>query len=78
MAVTLKNLAEHTGFSIATISRVLNNDPTMTVSEETRRMIFDTAHKLGYTGGSSRRSQRIVTDTMVLSLIHISEPTRPY
>ncbi|MDY4444602.1 MAG: LacI family DNA-binding transcriptional regulator, partial [Butyricicoccus sp.] len=44
MAVTLKTLSEHTGFSIATISRVLNNDPTMTVSEETRRMIFDTAH----------------------------------
>ena len=68
MAVTLKTLAEHTGFSIATIPRVLNNDPTMTVSEETRRMIFDTAHKLGYTGGSGRRSQRIVTDTMVIGI----------
>ena len=46
MAVTLKTLAEHTGFSIATISRVLNNDPTMTVNHESRRIIFDTTHNL--------------------------------
>ncbi len=26
---TLKDLAEHTGYSIATISRILNNDPSM-------------------------------------------------
>ena len=82
MALTLKTLAEHTGFSIATISRVLNNDPTVTVSEETRRMIFDTAHKLGYTGGSGRRSQRIVTDTMVIGIAEMLSPaeqmTDPY
>lgn len=82
MAVTLKNLAEQTGFSIATISRVLNNDPTMTVSEETRRIIFDTAHKLGYAGGSGRRSQRIVTDTMIIGIAEMLSPaeqmTDPY
>lgn len=68
MAVTLKMLAEHTGFSPATISRVLNNDPSMSVSEETRRIIFDTAKKLGYAGGSGRRTQRIVTDTMTIGI----------
>ena len=41
MAVTLKMLSEQTGFSPATISRVLNNDPSMTVGEDTRRIIFD-------------------------------------
>ena len=53
MAVTLKMLAEHTGFSPATISRVLNNDPSMSVSEETRRICgrirtADAAHCHGY------------------------------
>ena len=46
MAVTLKMLSEQTGFSPATISRVLNNDPSMTVGEDTRRIIFDAAHRL--------------------------------
>ncbi len=40
MAVTLKILSEKTGFSSATISRVLNNDPSMTVSEDTRRIFL--------------------------------------
>lgn len=82
MAVTLKMLAEHTGFSPATISRVLNNDPSMSVSEETRRIIFDTAKKLGYAGGSGRRTQRIVTDTMTIGIAEMLSPaeqmTDPY
>ncbi len=82
MAVTLKMLAEYTGFSPATISRVLNNDPSMTVSEETRRIIFDTAKKLGYAGGSGRRTQRIITDTMTIGIAEMLSPaeqmTDPY
>ena len=27
---TIRDLAKHTGFSVTTISRVLNNDPTLT------------------------------------------------
>lgn len=82
MGVTLKTLSEYTGFSAATISRVLNNDPSMTVSEETRRIIFDTAHRLGYAGGSGRRTQRIVTDTMTIGIAEMLSPaeqmTDPY
>ena len=37
---TLKELSEHTGYSITTISRVLNNDPTMSVSDATRAAIL--------------------------------------
>lgn len=74
MGVTLKTLAKYTGFSIATISRVLNNDPTMTVGEDTRRIIFDTAQKLGYAGGSGRRTQRIVSDTMTIGIVEMMSP----
>ena len=44
---TLKELAEYTGFSITTISRVLNNDPTMNVSESTRSAILDNRQDRG-------------------------------
>lgn len=51
---TLKELAEYTGFSITTISRVLNNDPTMSVSDATRTAILDAAGKLHYKTSASR------------------------
>lgn len=44
----LKNIAEETGFSIATISRVLNHDQAFNVSEETRLKILSVAEKLNY------------------------------
>ena len=46
---TIKEIAEQAQVSIATVSRVLNNDKTMSVSDETRQKIFQTADKLGYT-----------------------------
>ena len=45
---TLKELSEYTGFSITTISRVLNNDPTMNVSDATRSKILQAAGELQY------------------------------
>ena len=74
MAVTLKKLAECTGFSVATISRVLNNDPTMSAGEETRQIIFDAAQKMGYVGGSGRRTQRIVNDTITIGIAEMIAP----
>jgi len=46
----LKDIATATGFSIATISRVLNHDQTFSVAEETRLTILSTAEKLNYRG----------------------------
>lgn len=74
MGVTLKILAEYTGFSIATISRVLNNDPTMSAGEETRQIIFAAAQKLGYIGGSGRRTQRVIDDTMTIGIAEMMTP----
>lgn len=45
---TLKELAAYTNLSIATISRILNNDPTMVASEDTRRRVLEAAGTLGY------------------------------
>lgn len=46
--VTLKEIANDVGVSIATVSRILNEDPTLSVKEETRNKVYDSAIKLGY------------------------------
>lgn len=45
---TLKQIAEKTNVSITTVSRVLNNDKTLSVSDDLRRNILDTARSLQY------------------------------
>lgn len=45
---TIKDIAVSVGVSATTISRVLNNDPKISVSEETRKKIFIAANELGY------------------------------
>lgn len=38
---TIRDLAKYTGFSVTTISRVLNNDPTLNVTDNTRVAILE-------------------------------------
>lgn len=45
---TIKEIAEIVGVSSAAVSRVLNYDDGISVSDETRNAIFSTAEKLGY------------------------------
>ncbi len=45
---TIKQIAEIVGVSSAAVSRVLNYDDGISVSEETKKAIFDTAEKVGY------------------------------
>lgn len=53
---TIKEIAQRTGFSQATVSRLLNGDPTLSVREETRRKIIQASEDLGY----SVQTKRIV------------------
>ncbi len=46
---TIKDIANIAGVSPSTISRVLNHDETINVSNETRIKIFEAAEKLSYT-----------------------------
>ena len=45
---TLKDIASLANVSIATVSRVLNQDPTLAVTEQTRHRILTAADELGY------------------------------
>ena len=45
---TIKDIAEEAGYSISTVSRVLNNDPSLSVPDETKEKIYDIAEKLNY------------------------------
>ena len=56
---TIKDIANIAGVSPATVSRVLNHDTSMSVSDETRQKIFDIAEELQYKKikrGSNRNS----------------------
>ncbi len=56
---TLKELAAYSGYSVATVSRILNNDPTMAASEETRKRVLEAAGALGYEKSRKGRSSKV-------------------
>ena len=45
---TIKDIAELAKVSSASVSRILNNDPTLSVPKETRQRVLDAANQLGY------------------------------
>ncbi len=52
---TLKEIAQQAGVSLSTVSRVLNDDPSISVKAETRHAIFEIAEKLQYRTTRSRK-----------------------
>ncbi|MEK4760617.1 LacI family DNA-binding transcriptional regulator [Viridibacillus sp. FSL E2-0187] len=46
--VRLKEIAEHVGVSITTVSRVIKNDPTRNVNPDTKKKIWKAVKELGY------------------------------
>ncbi|MFV9511250.1 LacI family DNA-binding transcriptional regulator [Tepidibacillus sp. LV47] len=61
---TIKDIAEKAGVSIATVSRVLNYDPTLSVTDETRKKIFEIAEELSY------KKRSVKTQTSKIAIIH--------
>ena len=48
LMATIKDIAQQVGVSTATVSRVLNYDETISVTDDTRDAIFETAERLNY------------------------------
>ncbi|MGM0878352.1 MAG: LacI family DNA-binding transcriptional regulator [Bacillota bacterium] len=60
---TIKEIAAQAKVSSATVSRVLNNDPTISVTDETRDRILEVSKDLGYTTVRKRRNEQKLTNT---------------
>ncbi len=57
---TIKDIAQKAGVSPATVSRVLNYDPDLSVSKETEQKVFEIAEALNYTKHKNKRRESAV------------------
>ena len=64
---TIKDIAQTAGVSPATVSRVLNYDKSMSVSDETRKKIFDIAEQLNYK--KSKRQKKTAPQTHRIAIV---------
>lgn len=62
---TIKDIAKKAGVSTATVSRVLNYDPTLSVTDETRKRIFEVAEQLSY----KKKSVKKINQTAKIAIV---------
>ena len=75
---TIKDIAERAGVSIATVSRVLNYDETLSVQESTRRRIFEAAEALEYTVKEKKKRKKRLNIAMLSTYSPAEELVDPY
>jgi len=66
-SATIKDVAKKAGVSISVVSYVLNNNPNVSISDETRTRVLDAAKSLNYKPNSIARSMR-TNKSMVIGL----------
>ena len=66
---TIKDIAKEVGVSAATVSRVLNHDKTLSVSNEKRKLILETAERMSYIPMRTRK-KKTIRNKYRLALIH--------
>ena len=66
---TIKDIAKKAGVSSATVSRVLNYDETLSVSDEKRKLILEIAESLEYMPPRQRNESKI-TKKLKIGLVH--------
>lgn len=74
---TIKDIAQRANVSLATVSRVVNLDDTMSVSPETRRLILEIAHELGYVPPKRRKQTDRKTATIGIADWKIIQEGQP-
>lgn len=45
---SMRDIAKLAGVSVASVSRILNNDETFSINENTRRRVIEIANQLNY------------------------------
>ncbi|MBO6718101.1 MAG: LacI family DNA-binding transcriptional regulator [Rhizobiaceae bacterium] len=73
-SVTLKEIAKEVGVSVATVSRVLNFDMTLSVTDATRQSIIETAAALNYESPRQRRRKSAQSMQSKVALLHFLRP----
>ena len=76
--VTIKEIAKAVGVSSATVSRVLNYDPTLSISPVKRQAVIETAEALNYeTPRNRNRANGNVAPSLLtrLVIVHFLEPS---
>lgn len=63
---TLIDIAEMAGVSKSTVSRALREDPTLSISDETRKSIVEAAEQLGY----MVKKEKIISNGISIVVIH--------
>ncbi len=71
---TLKQIANRTGVSVSLVSRVLNFDSTLSVGDETRQKIIETAEALNYEPPRRRKKLTLEADQRKIALLHFLRP----
>ena len=66
-SMTIKDLAEKTGYGVATISRVLNNQPN--VSEKARQIIMQAVDESGFQLNSNAKQLKQQHSTSILVVV---------
>lgn len=78
MKVTIKDVAEKAGVNPSTVSRVINEDPKLSIREETRKRIMDVIRELDYRPNGIARSLRLKhTRTLGMLIPDITNPFFP-
>mgnify|MGYP003293522033 CR=1 FL=1 len=65
--MTIKDLSAQTGYSVGTISRVLNNQPN--VSEKARKVILEAAHATGFQRNTNAKQLKQQHSNSILVLV---------
>src|SRR6478752_6238524 len=73
--VTIKEIAKSVGVSSATVSRVLNYDPSLSVSAAKRQAIIETAEALNYATPRNRNRPQGQAQGKI-ALVHFLRPAQ--
>ena len=76
--VSIKDVAKEAGVSASTVSYVLNNSPTESISAETRKRVMAAVQKLGYVPNLNARSLSSRRSNLIGVLIPQTEPGKEF
>ena len=79
IVATIKDIAKEAGVSITTVSRILNFDKNLNVSEETRKKVLAIAEEMNYVTIKERKNKlKNYTIGIVCSFNEMKELSDPY